>query len=119
MTTYDNLPLYKTSYDFLLLIFHLCKQFTKEFKYSLGDDLKKELMNLIKEIYHANGNQQKRIEYIEKAQEHSETIRLYIRILKDLHQINVAKFTTLNEKLETISKQLSAWKKYTTNQTQG
>lgn len=112
MTTYNNLPLYKGSYDFLLATFQICKHFSKEYKYTIGDDLKKEITLLVKNIYHANGSQKNRVQYIQQAQENVETIRLYIRLLKDLHQINIEKFTTLNEKLESISKQLSAWKKY-------
>ncbi len=113
MTNYDNLPLYKASYDLLLLVFLLCKNFTKEYKYTIGDDLKKEILSLVKNIYHANGDQKKRIEYIQQAQVDMETIRLYIRLLKDLYQINIEKFVLLNEKFEEISKQLLAWKKYT------
>jgi hypothetical protein len=113
MTNYDNLPLYKASYDFLLLVFLLCKNFTKEYKYTIGDDLKREILSLVKHIYRANSDQKKRIEYIEQAQIHMETIRLYVRLLKDLHQINLEKFVLLNEKFEIISKQLLAWKKYT------
>ena len=114
MTNYDNLPVYKASYDFLLLIFQFCKHFTKEYKYTIGDDLKKEMTELVRNIYYANGDQLNRVQYITKAQVNTETIRLYIRLLRDLQQVNVAKFSTLNEKLETISKQLSAWKKYAT-----
>jgi hypothetical protein len=35
MTTYDNLPVYKTSYDLLLLVFNAVKEFKKEYKYTL------------------------------------------------------------------------------------
>ncbi len=117
MTTYDNLPVYKASYDLLLLLFQFCKHFTKEYKYTIGNDLKKEMTILVKNIYYANGNQSQRGAYIQKAQENTETIRLYIRLLKDLHQVNIEKFTQLNEKIESISKQLSAWRKYESSHT--
>ncbi|MBT3853044.1 four helix bundle protein [bacterium] len=35
MATYDNLPVYKSSYDLLLLVFKVVKEFTKEYKYTL------------------------------------------------------------------------------------
>jgi len=35
MATYDNLPVYKASYDLLLLIFNVVKEFKKEYKYTL------------------------------------------------------------------------------------
>jgi len=42
-----------------------------------------------------------------------ETIRLFLRLLKDLRQVNLKKFVDLNEKIESVSKQLSAWQKNT------
>ncbi|MEI7425680.1 MAG: hypothetical protein WCK16_02000 [Candidatus Moraniibacteriota bacterium] len=38
-----------------------------------------------------------------------ETIRLFLRLLKDLGQVNLEKFVELNEKLESVSKQLALW----------
>jgi hypothetical protein len=35
MTNYQNLPVYKTSYDLLIMIFSLVKEFSKEYKYTL------------------------------------------------------------------------------------
>jgi hypothetical protein len=35
MTTYDGLPVYKVSYDFLLQIFTFSKSFTREYKYTI------------------------------------------------------------------------------------
>ena len=40
MTFYYYLPVYKTSYDLLLAIFKLTKDFEREYKYTIGQDLK-------------------------------------------------------------------------------
>lgn len=37
MTTYYNLPVYKQSYDLLLDIFKLTKEFNREYKYTIGE----------------------------------------------------------------------------------
>ncbi|MCD4691470.1 MAG: hypothetical protein K8R79_01035 [Calditrichales bacterium] len=42
MSKYDELPVYKASYDLLLEIFKFTKNFTKEYKYTIGESLKKE-----------------------------------------------------------------------------
>ena len=47
MTVYNHLPVYKTSYDLLLIIFASVKDFTKEYKYTLGDKIKNEIIDLI------------------------------------------------------------------------
>ena len=108
MAIYDNLPVYKTSYDLLLLIFTFLKNMTKEYKYTIGEKLKNETMELITNIYRANSVLKKE-NYIEKARENIEVIRLYIRLTKDLKQLSVVKFIEINENIEFISKQLSHW----------
>ena len=54
MAYYDELPVYKASYDLLLEIFRFAKDFTKEYKYTVGESLKKETLELITLIYRAN-----------------------------------------------------------------
>jgi hypothetical protein len=45
MATYDELPIYKVTYDLLLGIFRFTKDFSKDFKYTVGESLKKEKNN--------------------------------------------------------------------------
>ncbi|OHA47536.1 MAG: hypothetical protein A2541_00035 [Candidatus Taylorbacteria bacterium RIFOXYD2_FULL_36_9] len=110
MAIYDTLPVYKVSYDFLLDLFKFTKNFDREYKYTLGEDLKKETTALIANIYRANSSQFKK-ELLQSARENLEVVRLYLRLVKDLKQISLDKFITLNEQIESISKQLFAWQK--------
>jgi hypothetical protein len=59
MAIYDILPVYKVSYDFLLDLFKFTKNFDREYKYTLGEDLKKETTAMMVNIYRANSNQSK------------------------------------------------------------
>ena len=52
MALYDELPVYKASYDLLLEIFKFTKNFTKEYKYTVGESLKKEMLELITDNAH-------------------------------------------------------------------
>ncbi len=110
MATYNNLPVYKTSYDFLVDIFNYTKHFNQEYKYTIGESIKKETIDLITNIYRANSSHSKK-ELLQSARENLEVVRLYLRLIKDLKQINLKKFIVLNEKIESVSKQLSAWQK--------
>jgi hypothetical protein len=38
-------------------------------------------------------------------------IRLFIRLMKDLHQISLKKFVQVNQKVEEVSKQMTGWQK--------
>jgi hypothetical protein len=113
MATYDNLPVYKASYDLLVELFRFTKDFSREYKYTLGESIKKETVEMITHIYRANGTLDRRGERIRAARENVETIRLFLRLLKDLRQISLEKFVFLNVKIESVSKQLSAWQKST------
>jgi len=108
MAIYNSLPVYKVSYDFLLDLFKFTKNFNREYKYTLGEDLKKETTEMIANIYRANSSQSK-WDLLQSARENLEVIRLYLRLIKDLKQVNLERFIALNEKVESISKQLSAW----------
>ncbi len=108
---YDKLPVYKISYDLLTQIFELVKNFSRDYKYTLWESIKKEILDLIIIIYKTNSHRQK-LEYIQSARESIETVRVLIRLSKDLRQINLDRFIEINKMIESISKQLNAWEKY-------
>ncbi len=54
MALYSELPVYKATYDLLLAIFRFTKDFGKEYKYTVGESLKKETIELLTLIYRAN-----------------------------------------------------------------
>lgn len=110
MARYDHLPVYKASYDLLVEIFRFTKNFSREYKYTLGESLKKETINMITHIYRANSTYSKR-DIIQSARENIEVIRLFLRLLKDLRQVSLEKFVQINEIIESVSKQLAAWQK--------
>ena len=110
MTIYLHLPVYKTSYDLVLEIFRVVKEFNREYKYTLGESIKKEAIEMITDIYRANSNFAKK-PHIEKAREKIETIRIFFRLARDLRQVGLKRFVDVNEKIENVSKQLSAWQR--------
>ncbi|MFH1444035.1 MAG: four helix bundle protein [Candidatus Peregrinibacteria bacterium] len=110
MALYNHLPVYKDSYDLLVELFRFVKDFSREYKFTLGESIKKEAVDMITNIYRANSSRAKGAP-IQAARENTEIIRLYVRLCKDLQQINLAKFVRLNELIESVSKQLTAWQR--------
>ena len=53
MATYDYLPVYKVSYDLLVELFRFTKDFTREYKFTLGESIKNEVIEMIRNIYPA------------------------------------------------------------------
>jgi len=110
MAQYDELPVYKATYDLLLAIFMFTRDFKKEFKYTVGESLKKETIELLTLIYRANSRYDKN-DVLQTAREQIEVIRLLIRLMKDMHQISLDKFVKVNQSVENVSKQLTGWQK--------
>ena len=59
MKLHSDLPVYKSTYDLLLGIFEFTKGFSKEYKYTVGESLKKETIDLLILIYRVNTRQDK------------------------------------------------------------
>lgn len=73
MKLHSELPVYKSTYDLLLAIFRFTKDFSKEYKYTVGESLKKETIELLTLIYRANIKRDKQ-EVLHEARERIEVI---------------------------------------------
>ncbi len=114
MALYFNLPVYKDSYDMLLMVFKYCSKLPKEYKYTLGERLKNDCTDVLVSIFEATKNKElQKLKHIENALNHLERCRLYIRLFKDLNVWGVTIQAALNQKIETISKQLTQWNLHT------
>jgi hypothetical protein len=110
MGLHNELPVYKASYDLLIGIFQFTKEFSKDYKYTVGESLKKETIELLTLIYRANSRKDKQ-EVLQEARERIEVVRLFIRLMKDMKQINLKRFVEVNKVVENVSKQLAGWQK--------
>jgi hypothetical protein len=61
-------------------------------------------------IFRANSRKDKE-QVLQEARESIEVIRLFIRLMKDMHQISLKRFVQVNTKVEDVSKQLTGWQK--------
>jgi hypothetical protein len=110
MANYTELNVYKTTYNLLFDLLSASKSFNRDFKYTLGENLKNEMIQAMMFVWRANSTYDK-VNYIDMARESIEKCRLYIRLLYDLRQISIENFTKWNIDIQSISKQLSGWNK--------
>ena len=54
MALYTELPVYRDTYQLILQAFEYTKDFPKEYKYTLGQDMKRDALHLLRSIYRAN-----------------------------------------------------------------
>jgi hypothetical protein len=59
MALYYDLPVFKDVYQLILKIFDYTNHFPREYKFTLGQDLKRDGINLVRSIYRANKALQK------------------------------------------------------------
>lgn len=111
MAIYDNLPVFKDTYDLLLLFIRISANLQRDFRYTIGQELKKELMDLCISIYQANGTTEKEF-FISEGRKKMVVVKLDFRILHDTKQISTKQFAMFADKAENISKQLTAWNNY-------
>ena len=91
--------MYKKSYDLLLQLFELTRHFKREHKYTIGNTLKDEVLDLIILIFRANSRTDKE-DILQTARDHIEVIRLYMRALFDMKQINLKQFVQVNQDVD-------------------
>ena len=59
MAIYDNLPVFKQAYDLLLQILRFTSSVQRDFRYTVGETLKKDVIELCLCIYRANASVEK------------------------------------------------------------
>lgn len=105
----DFLPVYRETYDLTIEVYKLSAKLSKDYKFSLGERLRQSTTDLLSQVHLAAGRRSVSLEIaIPKALQSLEESRLYLRMLKDLHQLNLERFARVNLNLEAISGQLSS-----------
>ena len=90
MALYYDLPVFKEVYKLILVLFEVTKDFPKEYKYTLGHDIKRDGINLVRSIYRANKAKNK-VEYLEAFLDDFELIKLEIRLCVDMKILSIKK----------------------------
>jgi len=110
MGLYYDLKVFKDVYDLVLMIFSYTKEMPREYKFTLGQDLKRDAIVLVRSIYKANKAKDK-TEYLENFLDDFELLKLEIRLCVDLKILSIKKQAQLSLLIDSVGKQLTSWKK--------
>ena len=110
MALYYELPVYRDTYKLILKIFECTKDFSKEYKYTLGQDIKRDALQLVRSIYRANKSTHK-IGHLETFMDDFELLKLEIRLCVDMTVLPIKKQAALSLLMDTIGKQITGWSK--------
>lgn len=83
MANYDELPVFKATYDLLLRIYMVSQHWSRDIRYTLGEELKKEVIEILQLIYQANASK-KKVAFLSSCRVKLIKVRLQIRVAKDL-----------------------------------
>jgi hypothetical protein len=109
MALYYDLPVYRDTYKLILKIFECTKDFSKEYKYTLGQDTKRDALQLVRSIYRANKAQQKAV-HLETFMDDFELLKLEIRLCVDMKILPIKKQAELSLLMDSIGKQITGWR---------
>lgn len=109
MAIYSELPVYRDSYRLLLEIYKVTNTFSREYKFSLGQDMRRDTLSLFRNLYRANKNQDKRV-FLEAFLDDFELLKLQIRVCLDLKLLSYKKMAEIAMITDSIGKQITAWK---------
>lgn len=111
-----GLPVFRVVYDLLLRLFQYCSKMSKDYRYTLGEDIKQKLLRMQVCIYHANAEKQNKLPYITEALGLLVEVKLCVRILHDSKQLSLKRFALLCEQMVDAENQLIKWKQYNLKQ---
>ena len=110
MAIYSNLPVYQETYKLFLHFVKLASNMQRDFRYTLGEQTKMAIMDIMLNIFRANSNRDK-VPFIKDAREKMIETQIIIRVLHETKQISLKQFALLMEETTNVSKQLSNWEK--------
>jgi hypothetical protein len=110
MAQYQHLPIYKLTYDLLLRTMLATKDFPREYKYTLGQKLKDELIELVVLIYRANSAVTKE-QHIAMIVERVQVIQLMMRLAHDMKILTRRHYAALAEMTDSLARQAQGWLK--------
>lgn len=114
MSQYEHLQVFKDVYNFNIYFHKLSIGFRRDIKYGLASEVRNLASYVMNQIVLANNVLDKRA-YLTRAETSIELIKIKLRMLSDLKVIKVSSYRYSSEILINISRQISAWKKWTEN----
>ena len=60
MALTEQLPVYRDVYRLITIVFQVTQNYPRDYKYSLGQDMKRDSLKLVRSIYRANRSVSKR-----------------------------------------------------------
>lgn len=114
MAIYTNLPVFKDSYQLLLGFSQIAPNLPRDCRYTLGQELRSRLMEIMVLIYRANSTRAKQ-PVIARMRQLLVEAQVYLRLMNDLRYMADRHYLRLSEIAVGLSKQMAAWERSARN----
>lgn len=111
MVMYNQLPIYRDAYMLLTEIYQTTSKFPRDYKYTLGQDMKRDCLTLFRDLYGANVSTENRAAHLENFLTSFELLKIEMRLCVDLNVLSIKKLAQLSLIMDSIGRQAAAWRK--------
>lgn len=117
MSDFSRIPIIQCTYQLSLDLHRLVPRLPRPVRYLTGKEILDIAGSLLDSLVDANQKSADggRLLQLENASSKLTSLRLRLRMLKDLHHISIGQTAHLNVQVEDISRQLAAWRKWVAN----
>lgn len=109
MALYQDLPVFADVYALTQKIFTVTQDFPREYKFTLGSDMKRDALVLLRSIYRINKARDK-VDHLEEFLDDFELLKLEIRLCADLKLLSLKKQAHLAQLTDKIGRQITGWR---------
>lgn len=107
--SYEELPVFRDVYELNLKLCDMTQNFRRDYKYTLGEDMRRDCLKMLRGIYKVNRARDK-VLYFDEFLDDFELLRMEVRICGDLKQLSVSQQANIMEMMDRIGKQIRGWR---------
>lgn len=111
MAIHSELPIYKVTFELLVLATELVRRMPRDARVSVGTKLASECLELVVLIYRANCAREK-APHLDELLERLQVAELLLRLSRDLRIIATKHYAAAIELTQSIGRQANGWRKY-------
>ncbi|MCK5015932.1 MAG: diversity-generating retroelement protein Avd [Candidatus Peribacteraceae bacterium] len=110
MARHTHLTIFQKSYDLTLRYYKETHEFPREYKFTIGQQMKETCLLMLDAIIDANALRDKKAT-LQMASKHLERLRVYTRLAYDLKVIGMKKYEVLSKYSDEIGRMIGGWMK--------
>jgi four helix bundle protein len=108
----DQLTIFEKMYEFIRWLYPAVRKFPKAQRFVLGQQIENTALDILRGIIRANAEREK-LPYLKRISIDLDTLRILLRLSKDLEFLSVRQYGFSAEKVNEVGKLLGGWMRST------